>query len=132
MTVPADPCRITIGAFYRTADGQVVRTCGWNGRTREVLYYAEGDSVTAFRTVAEADLQRDWARLDIGDFPNAKDPVLPYRFDLFWGLKTQSELRRHLAETDDPEIRQAMVGEGIELGQEPDEQGPGETAAPAT
>jgi hypothetical protein len=36
-------------------------------------------------------------RRDLTDFPNAKDPLLPYVFDLFWDIKHLSELKRALA-----------------------------------
>lgn len=47
-----------------------------------------------------------WALTELRDFPNAKDPRLPYVFDLFWDLKYTSDLQRELKKPDcDQEIR---------------------------
>ena len=81
---------ITIGVFYEMSDGSIVKTTGWDGRVEEIIsFYREGqDNETILKSET-----KDWKRrLDLKDFPNAKDPRLPYVFDLFWDLKYTSEI----------------------------------------
>jgi len=52
------------------------------------------------------EFHQEWVLTEFRDFPNAKDPRLPYVFDLFWDLKYTSELKRELLKPDcDQEIK---------------------------
>lgn len=76
------------GVFYELPTGEIVKTTGWNGVTGEISFYNEirHDTILESKT-------RDWIlRDDLKDFPNAKDPRLPYVFDLFWDIKYTSEI----------------------------------------
>ena len=81
---------IIIGVFYELSDGSIVKTIGWDGRVEEIIsFYHEGQPV---ETILKSET-KDWKhRPDLKDFPNAKDPRLPYVFDLFWDLKYTSEI----------------------------------------
>lgn len=105
---------ICIGTYYELPDGRIVRTYAWDGRKRTVSYYFDDDSGTH---VAMADDVANWKlRNDLGDFPNARDPRLPYVFDLFWNIKTVSHLKREIVGHDDEgEMRDLMAQYDIEI-----------------
>jgi len=81
-----------IGVFYELPDGSIVKTTGWDGRHPErelVSFYREGgDGESILKSKTEGWKQRP----DLKDFPNAKNPRLPYVFDLFWDIKYTSEI----------------------------------------
>lgn len=101
---------VVIGAFYRTSSGEIVKT--WRGFDDQVGCYKDDGSPSFYVTVAE---MANWERLHIRDFPNARDPLLPYSFDLFWDIKHMSELKRALLEDHDDleEIEEMMATHGI-------------------
>lgn len=104
---------IVIGTFYKIPSGEVVYTYGWDGRKKEVHYRTEDGPG---RNATEKEVAT-WERLHIRDFPNAKDPRLPYVFDLLWDIKYMSQLRRELrGHVDEKEIRQTMKEHGVTLG----------------
>ncbi len=91
-----------IGAFYELPDGRIVRTYGWGGSTRRVSYRFDTDDAPG--SIFEDDMV-DWKlRRDLSDFPNARDPRIPYEFDLYWDLKHMSELERVLRARDHDDI----------------------------
>lgn len=102
---------VVIGIFYELPDGRIARTYGWSGTSRMVAYYFDTDEP---RGSISSDDMADWKqRRDLTDFPNARDPRLPYVFDLFWDLKHISELNQVLraGEHDDIDEIRAMVTE---------------------
>lgn len=112
MTDKAD---IVIGAYYERPDGSVARTCGWDGQARLVSYVLDDGAGPA--KAQEAEVAAGWRRRpDLDDFPNARDPVLPHVFDLFWDAKTRSSLPALLADPETAEeVRETMEGYGIVL-----------------
>lgn len=99
---------LVIGTFYEIADGRIVRTYGCDGRAGTIKFYFDDDTGSHAVTFAEA---HSWKRRqDLADFPNARDPRLPYEFDLHWDIKHVSELKALLKEghEDIDEIRAQM------------------------
>jgi len=103
-----------IGAHYELPDGRIARTFGYNGIKKIVSYYFDDGKG---RRVATQDQFDTWKlRRDLEDFPNARDPLLPYVFDLLWDIKYMSDLKQQLhdhPEKDD--IIHYMKKHGIEL-----------------
>lgn len=111
---------IVIGAFYEMPDGTVARTHGWDG-TRRTVAYALDDGAGA-RSAAAAEVEGSWRRRpDLSDFPNARDPRLPFVFDLRWDAKRRSDLVALLAGEDAEEVSVAMAENGITLTPDEDE-----------
>lgn len=110
---------IVIGGFYEMPDGTVAKTYGWDGKGRTVAYFLDGDA--GYGSVAADELESSWRRRpDLRDFPDAKDPALPYVFDLNWDAKRRSDLVPLLAGQDAEDVRTAMAVNGIVLS--PDEE----------
>lgn len=93
-----------IGGFYQTPRG-IVRTYAWTGG--EILYYFDDD----LRYSASPEEAKAWIHLpELRDFPNARDPLLPYDFDLCWDIKYLSDLKRELVgHWDESSIRALMT-----------------------
>ena len=106
---------VVIGGYYERPDGAVARTCGWDPVDRSVSYAL--DDGNGVRKVGEDVLATTWKRrADLRDFPNARDPVLPYAFDLLWDAKTRSALLPLLADPETAaDVREAMEHHGIAL-----------------
>jgi len=87
---------IVVGAYYELPDGKVAYIYGYHGLKRAVSYYFDDDHggrSTSFEKV------KSWKRRDeLKDFPNARDPKLPYVFDLLWDIKHESELKELISE----------------------------------
>lgn len=101
----------TIGIYYETPEGKIAYTYGWgNG---EVSYRFDDD--TGGKSVTEKDFQTWKPRSDLTDFPNARDPRLPYVFDLFWDIKYTSDLKQVLEEghKDLEQIKAKMIENNI-------------------
>jgi len=104
----------TVGIFYELPDGKIVMTFGFSNVNKTVSYHEEGcDS----HEVSFDDFNSWTPRGDLRDFPNAKDPRLPYEFDLHWDIKYMSQLRRELAGhgADEKELRELMLKYGLEI-----------------
>lgn len=107
---------VVIGGFYELPNGRIAKTYGWNGITRMVAYYFDTDEPRG--QVSEADIKSWKRRFDLHDFPNARDPLLPYEFDLLWDIKHMSELENVLSEgihEDIKEIRSLVSKRGISV-----------------
>lgn len=106
---------LVIGIFYEAPDGRIAKSYGWEGKAGLVSAYFDDDAGSF--TVAEKEFRTDWKpRPDLGDFPNARDPRLPYVFDLFWDIKRRSELLVMLASGEDhEEVTQTMGRHGVVL-----------------
>ena len=106
---------IIVGAFFETPDGRIARTYGAS-RLKVMYYFDDGEGG---READQAEYQTWKIRNDLRDFPNARDPRLPYVFDLFWDIKYMSDLKRELdGHEDEDEIRDCMRNHGITLGDE--------------
>jgi hypothetical protein len=87
--------KLVIGAFYEREDGTICRTTGWSGKSRNVSFNLDDGEGTRTIGVEGTALWTD--RPDLSDFPNARDPVLPFGFDLYWDIKYRSQLEQVLA-----------------------------------
>lgn len=87
---------IRLGSYYETDNGEIVYVFGVRDGT--VMYRYEDDTDTPEVTLD--DVNERWKLTDLRDFPNARDPRLPYVFDLFWDIKYLSELKYELAKED--------------------------------
>lgn len=121
----APRCDVVIGAFYELPDGRITRILGSSNVTGLVRHYF--DDGLGGREIP-VDETAGWLYQEgMEDFPNARDPRLPYVFDLVWDLKYMSDLRAELVGHDDEdEIRETMANLGIVLADE--EQGQAEPA----
>ena len=104
----------TVGIYYETPEGKIVYTYGFSGTDKTISYrFEEGGG----HTVSFDEFDTWKPRMDLKDFPNSKDPVLPYEFDLYWDIKRMSQLKRAL-ENDSvnaADIREAMATHNIIL-----------------
>lgn len=101
----------TVGIFYELPDGRIAYTYGFTPQI--IMYYFDDDQ--GGRSVTQEDFQTWKPRSDLKDFPNARDPRLPYEFDLYWDIKHVSELRR-IIETGHGDIdmmKKLMLEHGI-------------------
>ena len=91
VTPPDVDLAVYVGVMHERPDGVIVRTYG--AGTNRVSWYDDNDN-RGHATHAE---YATWKpRPDLADFPNARDPRLPYVFDLYWDIKYLSELKRTL------------------------------------
>lgn len=82
-----------IGTFYQTPEGKIIYT--YMGTQQGIGAYEDGGKPRTYSYVEMAKMKL----LDkIRDFPHAKDPRLPYVYDLNWDIKRVSELRRAIEE----------------------------------
>ena len=87
---------IVIGTFYELGNGEITKTYGSNSVKRTISHYFDGHENYAVTLYPDT---RDWKkRDDLKDFPDSKDPRLPYVFDLFWDIKQESELKKLMQE----------------------------------
>jgi hypothetical protein len=100
----------TIGIYYELPDGKIVYTYGYmgNGIKNTISYYFDDNEDS--KTVDQDEFDTWKPRGDLKDFPNAKDPRLPYVFDLYWDIKYTSQLKQELklGHPDEKEIREKM------------------------
>lgn len=80
---------ILVGIHHERPDGSIVRSYG--AGPDYVLWY---DNDRNYGKATHAEYATWKHRRDLKDFPNARDPLLPYVFDLYWDIKYLSELRR--------------------------------------
>jgi hypothetical protein len=101
----------TIGILYELSDGRIVMTFGFNNVKKTVSYYEDG---CGSQEVSFDEFNSWTPRRDLQDFPNAKDPRLPYVFDLYWDIKYMSQLRQILIGHDDEkELRELILKFGL-------------------
>jgi len=92
---------ICVGIHYERPDGTIVKTFSCNTMTK-LVGWRDDDT---HEGEVSFDEFRNWkARRDLKDFPNAKDPILPYDFDLIFDLKYTSQLKQVLKNDPDPGI----------------------------
>lgn len=92
---------IRLGSYYETDTGEIVYVFGVRDGT--VMYRYEDDTDTPEVTLD--DVNERWKLTDLRDFPNARDPRVPYVFDLFWDIKYLSELKHELAKMADAMLK---------------------------
>lgn len=103
---------IWVGAYYETPNGiAYVYGCGPEG----VTYRCDDDEDRPNVSIEE--VVSTWKiRRDLKDFPNARDPRLPYVFDLFWDIKYTSELKAIISGKWDHDERDEIIEQAKELG----------------
>lgn len=109
--------QIIIGAYYELPDGRIALTVGWDGLDRTVRYHFDTDEPSG--KISETGIKSWKYRADLKDFPNARDPRLPYVFDLYWDLKFTSDLQRFLQQDyheDMEEVRALALEHGLTIG----------------
>jgi hypothetical protein len=82
---------ITVGTYYENQKGEIAYSYMWNKQHLTLRY--EDDTVV---NVTENEIGEWKERRDLQDYPNSKDPVLPYVFDLFFDLKRMSDLKDYI------------------------------------
>lgn len=84
---------VIIGIHYERPDGVIVMTCGYNALDK-LVSWGDNDGDQGEATLDEFKTWKE--RRDLNDFPNSKDPVLPYDFDLVYDMKNLSQLKPEL------------------------------------
>ena len=82
--------------YFELPDGQIGYVCGMNKSENVVRYYLDDDvgvRCATFKAYFKWTIRRD-----LKDFPNARDPMLPYEFDLLFNIKRKSELENKIKE----------------------------------
>lgn len=82
---------VTLGAYYEDPNGKIAYSYMWN--TKQLTLRYEDDTVV---NITENEIGEWKERRDLLDYPNSKDPILPYVFDLLFDLKRMSDLRTYL------------------------------------
>lgn len=102
------------GVLYELPGGDIARAFG--AGPQGVRYRKDDDQGPLQASHEETLAWRE--RQDLDDFPNARDPVLPYVFDLFWDIKRRSELVRELKDghVDQKSILEEVARHGLDLG----------------
>ncbi len=106
---------IVIGILYERPDGSIIKTYGFDCMNKIISYF---DETLEHGYSASLEEFETWKpRYDLNDFPNAKDPILPYEFDLIWDIKYTSQLKRELENNhpDKEEIIEYMKKSGISI-----------------
>lgn len=101
---------IRLGSYYETDTGEIVYVFGVSDG--KLMYFYDDDRVHTPEVTVDH-LHKHWKLTDLRDFPSARDPRLPYVFDLFWDIKYLSELKRELAK---PDCEGALWEKAIEHG----------------
>lgn len=107
------------GCFYKHCESGVeIRLSGYSGRngTDPHSVVLQGyDKHGNVYTLTEAELYQNYLQYrEQEDFTDPVDPRLPYVFDLFWDIKTISQLKYHLDnEVVDQEMMDAMAKHNI-------------------
>ena len=106
---------LVIGLFYQDERGKVLRISGWNGQEMTVAY--NYDDNFGRREIPLSEALASWTkRHDLEDFPDARDPRIPSSFDLFWDIKTRSELVNLLiSKEEEDDVRAMMKKHGVVL-----------------
>lgn len=79
---------LRLGCYYEMPNGTIIDTIGADGKGSIYCQYENGKSLK----VSSSDLAKFKIRLDLKDFPNSKNPLLPYVFDLNWDIKRRQDL----------------------------------------
>jgi hypothetical protein len=97
--------------LHETTDGKIVRIYGFN-RHHVMWYTLTGNNgrtnLFEYGTTSIVEASKWKERYDLADFPGSVDPPLPYEFDLFFDLKTVSQLPSFLKECDSDELEEIM------------------------
>lgn len=102
---------IVVGAYYELPNGKIAYIYGYHGLKRVVSYYFDDNQ--GGRSISFEKVKSWKKRNKLKDFPNAKDPKLPYVFDLFWDIKHYSELKNLIAEHSEDWLEHEGVIEEI-------------------
>ena len=90
---------IVIGLYYEKQDGKIVKAYGWDTKSYSCYYLDDQGNRKNFS--ARPLETTSWKlRKDLNDFPNTRDPKLPYIFDLMYDVTYVSELKELLKTCD--------------------------------
>lgn len=90
------PTPLIAGVYYLTADNNIIYSYGFT----ETCLLAYDDNNKSYKiNLTESSTLKLLNKVQ--DFPNAKNPKLPYEFDLNWDIKRSNELAR---EIDNPAL----------------------------
>ena len=98
---------VVFGSFYEMPDGVIAKTTGAVNTYGVVKFYLD-DGADSLRVISFDDFRAWKHRRDLRDFPNARDPMLPYEFDLHWDIKYTSELWPYLDSCCDSKVEAAL------------------------
>lgn len=120
----AAPYDLVIGdCYYKHKEtGVEIRLSSFNGKEGsdpECVKLVGFDKFSNVYNLTEAELYRDYDQnRHQADFTDPVDPRLPYVFDLFWDVKTVSQLKDHIEEEGmDAELEKQIREHGIQLDQ---------------
>jgi len=106
----------TVGIFYETIDGKIIKTTGFSNKGAEISGYYDNGTDYISLEVSNSEFQTWIPRRDLIDFPNSRDPRLPREFDLLFDIKYTSELNHALSSPNNDdyvEIREMAVKYGL-------------------
>jgi len=102
---------IRVGTYYEDPNGNIAYSYIWNKQQLTLRY--EDDTVV---NVTENELGEWKERIDLQDYPNSKDPVLPYVFDLLFDLKRMSDLKDYINRYGkDDDLEEIMKNHNIKV-----------------
>lgn len=85
--------KLVIGGFCEFPDGRIASVIGWNSLEQSYqCRFENGQSII----VSKFDRHFIKSRADLFYFPDAKDPHLPYEFDMMYGIKNLSDLKAEI------------------------------------
>ena len=117
MTTTVAQPDFIVGALYELPTGTIARSFG--SGPNGIQYYF--DDSKGGRLASHEEVKAWKHRADLNDFPNARDPILPYVFDLEWDIKFRSELVQVLTDGHPQEkaIIDAVIRNNVDLGKLP-------------
>ena len=88
--------RLVAGNYYELPNKTIAYAYGFSGKDAlHVMYFCDEDGNSWKQSQCYV-LKFYKHRPDLQDWPNAKDPKLPYEFDLHWDIKRVSQLKEAL------------------------------------
>jgi len=113
--------QIVVGAFYELPDGTIAFVYGYSAGKDEasakISYYTlKYGSIRSYKDTSFVKTVLWKKRPDLKDFPNSKDPKLPYEFDLHYDIKYLSDLKRELlGHPEEKQLRKLMAVHNVVL-----------------
>jgi hypothetical protein len=113
--------QIIVGAFYELPDGTIAFVYGYSAdkdkASAKISYYTlKYGSIRSYKDTSFAKTVLWKKRPDLKDFPNSKDPKLPYEFDLHYDIKYLSDLKRELlGHPEEKQLRKLMAVHNVVL-----------------
>lgn len=107
---------LIIGAYYFKPDGICVYVYACHNDENGIPYYYYREEEKDGSKILAKDCQ-DWVISTSGDYPNTKDPRVPYIFDLIWDIKRVSDIKKHIEcyPNDRDAIIACIKSEGLDI-----------------